>query len=121
MKQTKSKRRGGWPDRKRHAFVVRIDPALASWLSEVAAKSGRSRSALVEGWLASLRAVVEESERCKEWPSPSEAIKSIGAALVGEMIRNGLTSDFVLQTWRLHVADQEAMVRELTKDRKGKS
>jgi hypothetical protein len=66
MGSKKAKKRPGPVGRVRTAFAVRIDPALAGWLEELAASKGLSRNDVVERWLSSL---MRQSVALAEWVS----------------------------------------------------
>lgn len=118
MMKKGSKRKGGIVGRDRTPIVLRIDPALAEWLAGAAEKTGQSRSKLMEGWLASLRAVVVESEDAeKKGLSPFAAVEVIGAGLVSQLVRNGFGTEFLGQAWREHLADRQRLAAEVQASR----
>lgn len=68
---TPKKRKGGWPKRPRQSVLLSTDPKLLTWYSKQAARSKRSRNALIEGVLGAVAAAVNASEDCfrgkSEW------------------------------------------------------
>jgi hypothetical protein len=92
---TKPKRRGGWPKRKRAAVICRVHPDVSTWLDNMAAGSGRSKSSIIERWITSLCEIIGHAEL--NWSDDSDPLVCLPALeheLLQALIDLGLPDGF---------------------------
>ena len=97
--------KGGWPKRERFAIVVRPSPEIVAGLDRVAERASRSRSQVIEQWLAALVEVADLA---------ASASHPLDAGLLGEEVLNrlaamGCLSDVV----KLGIAEREQQRRTI--------
>ena len=91
------KHKGGWPSRKRHPVVVRPSPDVIAGLDRLARRAGRSRSSLIETWLAVLVKSMKLADRVEVDGdvSPDGAVEIVSHSLLAELNSLDVLSEFL--------------------------
>lgn len=113
----KAKRRGGWPKRERAAVICRVHPDVSVWLDNMAAGSGRSKSAIVERWITSLCEIAGDAEL--DWQGnhdPAMDLPFLQQALVQAIIDLGLPCGWVTRIVARAIEDSAKGVRMSTEE-----
>jgi hypothetical protein len=108
----KTKReRAGRPIVEREPVLVRLPAHVVSGLNRLAGLSDRSRSQLMERWLASLVRAVDLAGVGVEAADPRTVVDEIGRMLVGELVDMGVLGKLVADGLAVLREDQQGDVR----------
>jgi hypothetical protein len=115
----KSKARSKRVEEGSEVLYLRIDPALASWLGDLAESTGRSRNELGAAVLEEFRevmrmvAMVENADDA----NPLFIVSVVGPAWVARLVSMGIASEAMKESWREWLSDQDRHQRILDADR----